>query len=60
MTTGYRLLTVKEYAALVRRHEQSIYRAIRLRTLRREIVRDGRCILIRVPAELAPTKAVQN
>lgn len=44
------LLTVKEYAALFRRHEQTIWRRIRQGTFTKfPIERDGRNILIRVP-----------
>ena len=44
------LLTVKEYAALFRRHEQTIWRRIRRGTFKKfPIERDGRNILIRVP-----------
>lgn len=50
-----RLLTVKEYAALFRKHEQTVYRRIRLGTFTRfPLERDGAGtgILIRVPSDL--------
>jgi len=47
------LLTVKEYAALFRKHEQTIWRRIRRQAFTRfEVERDGRNILIRVPSTL--------
>jgi hypothetical protein len=46
------LLTVKEYADVVRQHPHSIYRSIRLKTFRRfSIERHGRTVLIRVPSD---------
>lgn len=50
------LLTVREYAALFRRHEQTIWRRIRRGTFTKfPIERDGRTILIRVPATRVET-----
>ena len=47
------LLTVKEYAALFRRHQQTIYTAIYQGRLPYPIERpSGRAILIRVPADI--------
>jgi len=46
------LMTVKEYAGVVRQHPHSIYRSIRLETFRRfEVERHGRTVFIRVPAD---------
>lgn len=47
------LLTVKEYAALFRKHPHSVYRRIRSGAFTKyPIERDGRSVLIRVPADL--------
>jgi hypothetical protein len=47
------LVTVKEFAAVFRRHPNSVYRSIRLeRFTRFPIERTGRSILIRVPTHL--------
>lgn len=47
------LLTVKEYAALFRRHQSSVYEAIRTGRLPYPIERPlGGSALIRVPADL--------
>jgi hypothetical protein len=47
------LLTVKEYAALFRRHPQTIYRAIYCARLRYPVERPtGGNLLIRVPSAL--------
>jgi hypothetical protein len=46
-------LTVKEYAGLFRKHEQTIYRRIRQQRFHKyPVERDGRDILILVPADL--------
>lgn len=46
------LLTVKEYAALFRKHPGSVYRAIRQGTFKRPVEYDGRSLLIRVSTAL--------
>lgn len=47
------LVTVKEYARLFRKHQQTIYRRIRTGQFTKfHVERDGRNILIRVPASL--------
>ena len=54
------LLTVKEYAALFRRHHQTVYTAIRTGRFKYPLERptSGRCVLIRVP--LATVEHIQR
>lgn len=46
------LLTVKEYAALFRKHPETVRRRVRQRKMRYPVVREGRDILILVPSSL--------
>jgi len=54
MSQTEELLTVKEYAAIFRRHPQTIYRAIYRGLLKHPVERtiDGGRVLIRVPSDL--------